>query len=735
MRSPTHAGFPAMFNQFTVPQAAVGETSHHHPQVASTFSNTPIARMPSPRRSSLLLSRGQSPFDESQCIPTGSGGTASSNVPTTLTDTPLQGLEQLGSIAIVNGGATGPTPTAMDLLALGVGRSMSIACDDTPPNLLNDFPATVTNVVATRQVGAVAAADTMFLLECSTLKTIENAKYIKPQGRVVIAGGELHRVAEQVAVLKQLRPDADIFGHAASEFALYAPSSVADPVQASYQTAAMLDGEAVTMVRPLRGEDAAWISEQVGCAIKPGTAIPAPYLKNGRLDRTSCNALLESPHTGLKDAIEQLALPQEAPSNAISAALKTARKECRKFTSVQRARRAPGIAIDAAKVDRQVATLGPTVVYGASGSIGSALLKWLAKSGIPLCGVMRKPDRKFLRGFDSPRFDLVIDDKVPDSFAARTAFITASTGWSKDAAGNIIFDRGRLLSANVDILTPIFMRLPTDIRQVIVISNPCSEMAYLGWLVRPDLSRNLFAHAGTDVTRQMNRVKDPSDTSRYGTAGPHSPMQVNWEMKKNRRGSAAVKTNTFSSDAVQNTAEVGAAETTQPSGHIDARIPLLGQMHQSRSRDKNSVTVPTAAASIFEAINIATHAPQSYARPLTSHEAEQMTTLMQQYGQKIIVSEGISPTLPRDAQCEIRWDMLSEALDGVPDFSPKLFAALQAMEEGRSGLLNALVKKINESRTDNEKIDNHWIIEHRGPVLANAIIAADKPRAGLTNKH
>lgn len=726
MRIPTHTGSSVMFNQFTVPQFTIAETRQLPPQVRPDFTNTRTAHLPSPRRSSLLALRAHSADDETRQILADSVNAAGSEMPTTLTGTPLQGLQQLGSIAIVNGGAEGPTLTAMDLLALGVGRSMSIACDDTPPNLLNDFPATVTNVVATRQVGAVAAADTMFLLECSTLKTIQNAKYIKPQGRVVIAGGELHRVAEQVAVLKQLRPDVDIFGHAASEFALYAPSSLADPVQASHATAAMLDGQVATLVRPLHGEDAAWISEQVGRMIRPGTAIPAPFLKNGRLDRTLCNALLVSPPTGLKDVIAQLALLQEEPSAVVAAAISAASKECSEVDSIQRARRVPGIALDAAKVDRQVATLGPTVVYGANGSIGSALLKWLAETGVPLCGVMRKPDREFLRGFDSPRFDMVIDDKVPETFAARTAFITASTGWPKDAVGNIIFDRSRLLSANVNILTPIFMRLPTDIPLVMVISNPCSEMTYLGWLVRPDLSRNLFAHAGTDVTRQMNRVKDPRDTSQYGTAGPHSPMQVNWEMTHTRTARTDVKTRASITDAAIDTGRVGVTEPARHSGRIDPRIPMLGQVHQSGSRDKNSVTVPTAAASIFEAINIATHAPQSYARPLTSQEAEQMTALMQRYGKKITVSEGIAPTLPRNAQCEIRWGMLTDALDGVPNFSYKLFDALQAMEEGRSGLLNSLVKTINERRTDDDKIDSRWIIEHRGQELADAIVTAKK---------
>ncbi len=722
MRYPIHTGFQAMLNPFIAPQSTCADSSFLHPQVKHTFSNTPIARLPLPRRSSPLLLRSQASADENQKVPADTTDTASNQRPINAVTRPFQRLQELGSISIVNGGAEGPTPTALDLLALGFGRSVAIACDDTPPNLLNDFPAEVANVVATKQVGAVAAVDTMFLLECSTLKTIQNAKYIKPHGRVVVVGGELNQVAEQVAVLQTLRPDVAIFGHASSAFVLHAPSSVADPVQASHAMAAILAGQAATMVRPLQIDDAAWISEQVGCVVKPAAAIAAPFFNDGQLERVQCETLLASPDTGFNEAIVQLATQQNAPTPMHSAAMHAAKKECSEIDAIARARRVPGITPDAAEVDRRVASLGPTVVYGANGSIGSAMLKSLAESGIPLCGVMRKPDREFLRGFDSPLFNLVITDKVPDDFAARTAFITASTGWSKDAAGKIIFDRSRLLASNINILTPIFMQLPAQIPLVMVISNPCSEMAYLGWLVRPDLSRNLYAHAGTDVTRQMNRVKNPRDTSQYGTAGPHSPMQVNWEMTKNRALRAAVGSRKSADDA----AAPNATESAKPSGRIDARIPLLGQMHQSRSRDKNSVTVPTAVASIFEATNIATNVAQSFARPMTKKEAEQMTTLMQQHDQNIIVSEGISPTLPRDTRGEIRWSMLAEALDGVPNFSKKLCAALQAMEEGRSGLLSELMKKINAGRADHEKIDTDWIIAHRGPVLANAVVAAQK---------
>lgn len=637
---------------------------------------------------------------------------------------PCQRLQQLGSIGIVNGGGAEPTPAAMDLLALGLGRSVAIACDETPPNLLNDFPAAVTNVVATTQVGAVAAADTLFLLECTTAKIIQHAKTIKPHGRVVIAGGALHQVAEQVAVLHELRPDVDIFGHAASEFALYASSAAADPVQASHATAAVLNGQAATLVRPLCSEDARWISERTGCPVAPGIAIAAPFLKDGHLDRTLCAPLLASPKTGLKDAIEQLeSLQQDRPA-ALSAAIRAASKECAEAEAIRRtprAPRAPGIAPDMVEVMRRIALLGPTVIYGANGKIGSAMLKFLAEAGIPLCGIMRKPDRAFLRGFDSPLFNLIIANKVPDDFPASTAFVTASTGWKKDVAGNIIFDRSKLLLDNIAIVAAQLAQLPPDIQRVILISNPSTEMAFVAWLLRPDLVEKFFAHAGTDATRQINRVRDPHDTSHYGTAGPHSPMQVNWEMKN-----TPVLQPLSAARSAGDPLAASAVTPARRTGRIDPRIPLLGQLHQSRSRDKNSVTVPTAAAAIFEAINIASHEPQNYARPLTLREAERLTTLMAQYNHTLPIHEGVAPTLPRDAACAIRWEMLTEALDAVPGFADKLCGALQAVEEGRSASLDALKEKINAGRSDDDRVGHDWIIAHRGPVLLEAIVPSKK---------
>ena len=538
---------------------------------------------------------------------------------------------------------------------------------------------------------------------------------------MVITGGELHQVAEQVTVMQQLRPDVDIYGHAASEFALYAPGSAANPVQASYALAAILDGQSVFMVRSLQGKDADWLGHRTGFSVIPGTAIPAPFFKDGSVDRTALEFWLKSPKSGVKEAVEQLALLRRARPAALTAAITQAKSDVGDIEKQRRARRVPGSALPSLPGPARLAALGPTVVYGANGNIGSTLLKSLATTGQPLCGIMRKPDTTFLGGFDSPRFDLIVSSQVPDSFATKTAFITASTGWPKDAAGNIIFDRSLLLAANINILAPIYQSLQKDLPLVIVISNPCSEMTYLGWLLRPDLARNLLSHAGTDVTRQMNRVNNPNDTSSYGTAGPHSPMQVNWEMRKSRiprRPSPAPI------GATDDSASSTAAESAPRIGRIDPRIPVLGQLHQSRSQDKNSVTVPTAVAALFEAVNFIQRVPQSYERPLTADEAAQLSGLLNRFGKPIRISEGIAPALPRDANGDVRWPMLFEALNRVPFFPQKLGAAMQVMEEDRTALLQSLVKKINHRRPARDCIDIDWILAHRGPELAESMASA-----------
>ena len=688
--------------------------------IARPASFLPTVIRPSRRPSNLMVAKSSVDDAGDERVPRAAD--FSVDTPTSGRTGPFfQRLARLGSIGIVNGGAEGPTPTAMDLLALETGRNVAIACDDIPPNLLYDFPASVTNVVATTQVGTLAAVDTMFMLQCSTEKIMQEAKFIRPEGRVLITSGELHQVAEQVTVMHQLRPDVDIYGHAASEFVLYAPASAANPVQASYALAAILDGQSVFMVRPLQGKDADWLSHRAGISITPGTAIPAPFFEDGQVDRTALAFWLTSPKSGVKEAIEQLALLRQARPVALTEAITQAKSDAGDIDKQRRARRVPGLTLESLPGPARLAALGPTVVYGANGNIGSTLLKSLATTGQPLCGIMRKPDATFLGGFDSPRFDLIVASQIPDNFAAKTAFITASTGWPKDAAGNIIFDRSLLLAANINILVPIYQSLQKKLPLVVVISNPCSEMTYLGWLLRPDLARNLLSHAGTDVTRQMNRVNDPNDTSSYGTAGPHSPMQVNWEMRKSRTPRKP------SPAPIGTTAESGGtspAASAPRIGRIDPRIPVLGQMHQSRSRDKNSVTVPTAVAALFEAVNFIQQVPQSYARPLTADEAAQLSGLLNRHDKPIRISEGIAPALPRDANGDVRWNMLIEALDQVPFFPQKLGAAMQAMEEDRTALLLSLVNKINYRRPARDCIDSDWILAHRGAALAEAITCA-----------
>ena len=172
MRIINPAGVLAAFNQITSSPTSFGVHS------SVTTGITPIARpasfLPtvirlSRRHSNLLLAKGS--IDDAAEERGVSAAEFSADTSASGRAGPFfQRLARLGSIGIVNGGAEGPTPTAMDLLALETGRDVAIACDEIPPNLLYDFPANLTNVVATTQVGTLGAVDTMFMLQCSTEK-------------------------------------------------------------------------------------------------------------------------------------------------------------------------------------------------------------------------------------------------------------------------------------------------------------------------------------------------------------------------------------------------------------------------------------------------------------------------------------------------------------------------------------------------------------------------------------
>jgi hypothetical protein len=606
-------------------------------------------------------------------------------------------LDALGNIGCINEPAEKVTRETMNLLALYTGSNVAFATQEAPPNIFADFPKEITNIVHTRSTGALGACDTVIFPDCSEAKIISDAPQLKSGGRVIVSERDFDSVIEKLALLHAIRPDLELYGHAPDRGDDDSASLPPAPVAASYAVANIQAGERAFVVRPLTERDAAWLTEFFGVAIEAGAAIAANFNKEGTIDRAEFEDMFTAEPVVMRDQIAQAAALNQRMVRDMFGVIDIARFATAAKDQTGRTARVPGKLVDRQTDREQIQTLGPTVVYGASGNIGKSMSKALIANGVPLCGIVRKPNPEVLSEFAKlAESDAIVSSTVPETFVPSTAFLTASAGWPKDADGKIIFDRSRLLGDNVKILAPIFKTLSPQTERAVVISNPCSEMTYLGWLLRPDLADKIFAHAGTDVTRQRNRAPFPDDAF---TVGPHSPAQVN--VKRNRKGGV----------------------------EIDPRISSLGQLHQERSRDGNSVTVPTATAAIWEAISIATNTPHSLALPVTADEAGKLTAFMTQCGQPIDVSEGIAITLPRDQQHQIRWSMLTEAAEAIPEFSEKCKNAIGAMEDGRSALLQAVVDTINSARPTAEAVDQQWVLDNRGAVLSDALEAAQqKPR-------
>jgi hypothetical protein len=604
-------------------------------------------------------------------------------------------LDLLGSIGCINEPTEKVTPETMDLLALYTGANVAFSTQEAPPNIFADFPKEITNVVLTRSTGTLGASDTVIFPDCSDKKIMSDAPFLKKNGRVIISAGDIDSALKKTALLHAIRPDLELYGHATNQAVDNAMPTPATPVAASYAVADILVGERAVVVRPLGDSDAKWLSRLSGVTINQGTVILAGFNRAGTIDRVEFETMFRAGPSGLRDQLTQAVALNQRWIRDMASPIDDARLASAIKDQLGRPARVPGVLVNRQTSREQIMTLGPTVVYGASGNIGNAISKALCANGVQVCGIARQPGSAMFGVFAE-----LTDPKplasatVPSAFVPDTVFLTSSAGWPKDADGNIVFDRSKLLEVNVKILAPIFTELSSQAR-IIVISNPCSEMAYLGWLLRPDLADKIFSHSGTDVTRQRNRAPFPEDSF---TVGPHSPAQVN--VKRTRQGGL----------------------------EIDRGIARLGQLHQERSSDGNSVTVPTATAAIWEGISIANNKAQSLALPLSAEEARALTAFMVLHQQAIEVSEGIAITLPRDARRRIRWNMLTGAAGQLPGFSEKFRHAISAMEDGRIALLQSVVNTVNSGRPEEAMIDRQWVLDNRGIVLGDALREAGQKK-------
>ena len=151
MRTIPQSGAPGIFHSLIAPPLGTSADMQAAATIQPVLMTKPTAHVATGRRSRMHMQDSAFNNDAIQRRTAALSGAPAGSASMAGSGTPFQRLQQLGSIGIVNGGGAEPTPAAMDLLALGFGRSVAIACDDTPPNLLNDYPAAVTNVVATNR--------------------------------------------------------------------------------------------------------------------------------------------------------------------------------------------------------------------------------------------------------------------------------------------------------------------------------------------------------------------------------------------------------------------------------------------------------------------------------------------------------------------------------------------------------------------------------------------------------
>jgi len=476
-----------------------------------------------------------------------------------------------------------------------------------------------------------------------------------------------HEAARHLALLGSLRSDLTLVGcTAALPDGPHQLIPNAIGMDAFDRAANLRAGGSSFVAGVLSRRDAAWINQTTASTLKAGDVMFAPFGAQG-IDRTlfsrwqqempqrvqECIELAVKPH------VELLPLALIAPPSVDSN---------------------PGLR----NLRHAIRKLGPTVVFGATGNIGSAIVETLGGK-IPVHAISRQGSSEALNRLGSPEHPVRQCAALPADAAVSTVFLTASVPWLRCPRTNrIIFDRTALLEDNLqNVLIPQLRQIPPETKVVQIITNPSSDLTYAAWLLRPDLAHAVSAHVGTDIVRQHAHVSQPNRPETWFTFGPHSPAQVNVDLA---------------------------------AGTIDPAIAVMGKTLNDEAGDR-SVIDPTGLSSIVEAARLHTNQASCYGLPLSAQEAFELSEFMdREMGRPVVVSEGIAPTLPRDGQRRIRWDMLRKAgsVLGFPDLALR---ALQEMETGRQQVVEALVRRVRARHPQPGTIDAKWILCNRDKLL------------------
>ena len=575
-----------------------------------------------------------------------------------------------------------PGRDAMALLYKFCGTpSLRIISSVKSPHLLEYLPGQIVNVQHSVALDPAAPSTSAFILNTAFDELKDNAARFPVKSRVVVAGNDSRSVAQQVAFLSHARADLQVIGHAST---LHDPDNTRGAIDAFRRVGTMLCGETAVVMVALKARDSAWVGRQIGCRVPAGTVIPAPFNTRGDLDRKAFAAFLRAEGS---DANQNLMKAIEA-FNELDLPTMSRDGVARKSRILRLRWPKPG---DARHVDAGIAALGKVMVFGSTGNVGSALIEVM--SGRTTVYAMKRNISKdpvdALGSPTHPVFELNAKE-IPEGIIPDTVFLAASAPRPTDEKGRIIVDRAAMLGANLEqVLIPAIGKLPADIRLVQVITNPCSDMAFAAWLLRPDLAGKIFGHSGTDMVRQQQHVACPGDPGSYFTFGPHSPGQVNADLARNA---------------------------------IDPDIAVKGNDIARRSGGQPA-TDPTALSSILEAINITNHVRSSYALPLTALEAAELSSLLAEAtprGQDPqAVSEGVAITVPRNGDGAIDWDMLRKASDNIPEFAGKANAAVAELEGGRRSVLDKLVRMVGAKHPELRAHLNHdWVLANRDRLLS-----------------
>ncbi|MDR9839841.1 hypothetical protein [Herbaspirillum huttiense] len=591
-----------------------------------------------------------------------------------------------------------PNPNALpepggDAMALaykfcGAGK-ISLISSHKSPHLLEYHPRSIVNIEHSDSLQENMEADSAFFLNTSSEELQQNAANIPRGSCVTISNNASEKVAEQVALLAHIRPDLQVYGHAST---LNDPKNNKGAVEAFRRVGAILGGEKSVVMRSLKKEDSLWIQKKTGVDISPGAAIPALFDQAGKLDRKSfLDNFKANPHDSAQEEVARTTLQQFSDIHKklnLPEATQAKKSKANAF-GTQVANKILNSSIRQKKTEQQqdqLEKLGKVLILGSTGNVGDGILRALS-GRVEIDAPVRNPARvspaDHLGNVKYPVRQLPLSAYTQHDFSADTAFIAASAPRDKTRTDRA----GQLIPNLVQVMIPLMAKIPSNVKLVQVITNPCADMTYAAWLLRPDLAGRISSHSGTDLVRQKEHVREGDNPGTYFTFGPHSPTQVNVDLSDNR---------------------------------IDRSIATKASDINARSGGQ-ATTDPTSLSSIYEALNILSGDQSSYAIPLTADEATRLQEFLRSSDTtelaNVVVSEGLAFTLPRK-NGEVNWQMLEQARDQIPEFMRNTLPAIEELTLGRQTILDHVVSMVQTKRPELAGQVNHeWVLANRDGLL------------------